>query len=98
MLGGIGLPELIVIFLVILLLFGAKALPEIAKGLAQALKTFKKEAKEIKGDLDVESTSSPSTTMKSSETKKDTSQNFDPNDKGRDGGPQSDNNSTSEKG
>ncbi len=42
----LGLPELIIIFLAIVLLFGAKALPEIARGLAQAIKNFKKGVKE----------------------------------------------------
>lgn len=42
----IGLPELIIIFLVVVLLFGAKALPDIARGLAQAIKNFKKGLKE----------------------------------------------------
>lgn len=37
----LGLPELIVIFLAVILLFGAKALPDIAKGLAQAIKKFR---------------------------------------------------------
>ena len=36
----LGLPELIVIFLAVILLFGAKALPDIAKGLARAIKNF----------------------------------------------------------
>lgn len=42
----IGLPELIIIFLAVVLLFGAKALPDIAKGLGQAVKNFKKSLKE----------------------------------------------------
>lgn len=46
---NLGLPELIVIFLVVLLLFGAKALPEIAKGLGQSIQHFKRE---VKGDPD----------------------------------------------
>lgn len=44
---GLGLSELIVIFLVVLLLFGGKALPEIAKGLGQAIRIFKKEVKDV---------------------------------------------------
>lgn len=39
---GLGIPELIVIFLVVLLLFGAKNIPEVAKGLGKGLKEFKK--------------------------------------------------------
>ncbi len=58
MLGGIGLPELIVIFVVVLLLFGAKALPEVAKGLAQAIKTFKREAKSITDEVSLDDSDS----------------------------------------
>jgi len=42
-----GLPELIVIFLAIILLFGAKALPDIARGLGEAIRNFKKSLREI---------------------------------------------------
>lgn len=40
---GIGTSELIVIGIIILLLFGAKSIPEIAKSIAQGIKIFKKE-------------------------------------------------------
>ncbi len=40
--GGIGAPELIVILLVILLLFGSTKLPKLAKSLGEAQKEFKK--------------------------------------------------------
>ena len=42
---NLGMPELVVIFLCILVLFGAKRIPEIAKGLAKGIKGFKKEIK-----------------------------------------------------
>ncbi len=45
-----GLPELIVIFLAIILLFGAKALPDIARGLGEAIRNFKKSLREITED------------------------------------------------
>jgi sec-independent protein translocase protein TatA len=48
---GLGVGELVVIFLIVFLLFGPKALPEIAKGLGQALKTFKKETKEVSDQI-----------------------------------------------
>lgn len=48
---GIGLGELIVIFLVIFILFGPRALPEIAKTLGQIFKSFQKEVKDIKSEL-----------------------------------------------
>ena len=44
--GPIGLPELILILLVLLLVFGASRLPEIGKGLGQALSNFKHSIKE----------------------------------------------------
>ncbi len=37
----IGLPELLVIFAVILLLFGAQKLPDLARGLGQGIREFK---------------------------------------------------------
>ena len=53
---GLGAPELILIFLAILLLFGAKRLPEIAQGLGKGIRDFKKAMKdtsdEIKGSVD----------------------------------------------
>ena len=42
----IGSTEVIVIALVLLLLFGGKKIPELAKGLGDALKEFRKAAKE----------------------------------------------------
>lgn len=45
MLGGIGMSELVVIFLILLLLFGASRLPGIAAGLGGAVHTFKKSLK-----------------------------------------------------
>ena len=44
--GPIGFPELILILVVLLLVFGASRLPEIGKGLGQALTNFKSSMKE----------------------------------------------------
>jgi sec-independent protein translocase protein TatA len=41
MLRSIGLPELIVILVVAVLLFGGKKIPELAKGLGEGIKNFK---------------------------------------------------------
>lgn len=43
---GLGGPELLLIFAVIMLLFGAKKLPELAKGLGKSVKEFKKASEE----------------------------------------------------
>ncbi len=43
----LGTTEVIVIFLAIVLLFGAKKLPELAKGLGKGIKEFKKAQNEI---------------------------------------------------
>ena len=40
--GGIGLPELVIVFFIIILLFGASRLPQLAKSLGQSIKEFKK--------------------------------------------------------
>ncbi|MDY6878732.1 MAG: twin-arginine translocase TatA/TatE family subunit [Thermodesulfobacteriota bacterium] len=52
---GLGLPEIIIIALIILFLFGAKRLPEIGKGLGGAIGEFKKAKRERnpdKGEVD----------------------------------------------
>jgi sec-independent protein translocase protein TatA len=48
----IGTGELVVIFLIILLLFGAAKLPEIARALGRSIKEFKKGAKEVKDEIE----------------------------------------------
>ena len=40
--GPIGMPEMIMIFVVVLLLFGAKKLPELARGIGKSMGEFKK--------------------------------------------------------
>ena len=49
--GPLGWQEMIVILIVLLLLFGGKKLPELAKGVAKGLKTFKREMNDVKGHL-----------------------------------------------
>jgi len=44
---GLGAPELILILVILLVLFGGSKLPSLAKGLGQSVKEFKKAAKEI---------------------------------------------------
>ncbi|MBD8869531.1 Sec-independent protein translocase subunit TatA [Nocardioides sp. MJB4] len=47
--GGLGTPELLIIFAVIILLFGAAKLPELARGSGRALRIFKAETKGLDG-------------------------------------------------
>jgi len=46
MIGNISVTNLILILLIILVLFGAKKIPELARGLANGLKEFRKASKE----------------------------------------------------
>jgi sec-independent protein translocase protein TatA len=46
MLGDIGLPELLVIFVIVLVLFGPGKLPDVGKAIGEALRGFKKALKE----------------------------------------------------
>jgi sec-independent protein translocase protein TatA len=48
---NLGGPELLIIFLVVLLLFGAKKLPELARGLGQSVREFKKAQQEFEDEL-----------------------------------------------
>ncbi|MCA9399848.1 MAG: twin-arginine translocase TatA/TatE family subunit [Candidatus Omnitrophica bacterium] len=49
---GIGMKEMIFIALVIVLLFGAKKLPEIGSALGKAIREFRKAGKEIQSEDD----------------------------------------------
>ena len=43
--------ELVIVFIIVLLLFGSKGLPEVAKGIGKGLREFKKATDEIKTEL-----------------------------------------------
>ncbi len=49
-----GPPEMIFIVLVVLLLFGGKKLPELARGLGRGLRFFKEEVKGIQHDINID--------------------------------------------
>jgi sec-independent protein translocase protein TatA len=42
MIGGLGIPELVIIFLIVLVLFGAGKIPKIAKDVGGGIREFKK--------------------------------------------------------
>jgi TatA/E family protein of Tat protein translocase len=54
MFGSIGPAELILIFVVALLVFGPKKLPEIGRSVGKALREFKRTSDEIKGRIEEE--------------------------------------------
>ena len=45
--------EILVIFLVVLLLFGARRIPEMAQGLGKGIREFRKAVKDVKEEVDV---------------------------------------------
>ncbi len=49
---GLGLQELIIVLVIVMVLFGAKRLPELADGMGKAIRNFKKAAIE-NNDIDV---------------------------------------------
>lgn len=49
---GLGFQELLVILLILLLLFGANKIPELAKGLGKAIGEFKKSVNDVKKEVD----------------------------------------------
>ena len=58
---GLGPMELIIVFLVILLIFGAKRIPEIAQGLGKGITEFKKAARDVTDEID-SATNAPAST------------------------------------
>jgi len=48
MFGNIGLPELMIILIIALLVFGPKKLPEVSRTIGKAIREFKKSTDEIK--------------------------------------------------
>ena len=60
--GNLGPTEIILILLVLVLLFGAKKLPELARGSGRALRIFKAETKGLKDDEKDEPDTTPGTT------------------------------------
>jgi sec-independent protein translocase protein TatA len=50
--GSLGGFEWLVIILVVLLLFGAKKIPELARGLGQGINEFKRASEDIKKEID----------------------------------------------
>ena len=63
---GIGIPELLIILVIVLVIFGANKLPEIGSGMGRAIKNFKKATSEPE-EIDV----TPKSETKDSTDKKE---------------------------
>ncbi|HEV8683514.1 MAG TPA: twin-arginine translocase TatA/TatE family subunit [Actinomycetota bacterium] len=68
-LQGIGAPELVIILVILLLLFGAKRLPEMARSIGKSTKEFKKGMTEAASEEDEEEEAKAEAEAKQTETK-----------------------------
>ncbi len=66
MFGNLGAGEIILILLVVLLLFGAKKIPELARGIGKGMSEFKKGLKDVEDEI-----KNSDTETKKTEAKKD---------------------------
>jgi sec-independent protein translocase protein TatA len=57
LIGDLGTPELLIILVIVVLVFGASKLPELARGSGRALRIFKAETKGLGDDDDVKTDS-----------------------------------------
>ena len=54
MFGSIGMPELIIIFVIALIIFGPRKLPELGRSLGKSIAEFKRASNELKSTLEEE--------------------------------------------
>ena len=54
MFGSIGMPELIIIFVIALIIFGPRKLPELGKSLGRSLSEFKRASNDLRNTLEEE--------------------------------------------
>lgn len=65
---GLGTQELIIVFAILLVLFGAKRLPEVGRGLGQAIRGFKKSVAETETSITHEVSENKSTNEEKEKT------------------------------
>ena len=75
--GSIGFPELVVIFLVALLVFGPKRLPDLGRSIGRGLSEFRRASNDLKGSIEreietLEQEASTANTPKTPDTGADT--------------------------
>ncbi|MDD3405995.1 MAG: twin-arginine translocase TatA/TatE family subunit [Sphingobacteriia bacterium] len=70
LLFALGTPEIILIVLAILLLFGGKKIPELMKGLGKGVKSFKQGMNEVEKEITKEEKETPKQEEKTDETAK----------------------------
>jgi|TARA_Y100001001_G_C7750429_1_gene217754 sec-independent protein translocase protein TatA len=54
MFGSIGMPELMIIFVIALIIFGPRKLPELGRSMGRTLSEFKRSSNELRSTLDEE--------------------------------------------
>lgn len=69
---GIGLPEILVVLVVCLIVFGAGKLPEVGSAIGKTIKSFKKEFKDVKDSVSLDDIAEDKKTEKQAEEKKTT--------------------------
>jgi sec-independent protein translocase protein TatA len=65
--GNFGGPDVLIILLIVLIFFGAKKLPDLARGLGQSMNEFRKAREDIGRELDDAGASSASSSRSNSE-------------------------------
>ena len=50
MFGSLGVPELLIILLIVIIIFGASKLPQLGRGLGQGMRNFKDSIKDASAD------------------------------------------------
>jgi sec-independent protein translocase protein TatA len=69
---NLGWPEILLIVFVVLILFGAKRIPEMMKAMGHGVKEFKKAASDLTADTDTTASAKPASPPSAPETKPDT--------------------------
>ena len=65
--------ELIIILVIVLILFGAKRIPEIASGLGKGIRDFKKSIKDVQSEIDIDEKSKGKITHKETDSDSESS-------------------------